>query len=128
MHHKNVITVLHCGPAKKFCAVTNTDRGHLLLLGTKAIQLKAAKYQNEMVKKENFNHCIRSGESRGRGNLGLKQMFKYWNIPHAGYSSFQPTLDVSGNCRSSVNAATKSMFIADSSFVTFCSKTSLCIS
>lgn len=36
---------------------------------------------------------------------------------------FQPTLDVNGNCRSSVNAATKSMFNADSKFVTFCGKT-----
>lgn len=53
------------------------------------------------------------------GNLVLKQMFKYWNIPNAGYSSFQPTLDVNGNCRSSVNAATKNMFNTGSNFVTF---------
>lgn len=36
---------------------------------------------------------------------------------------FQPTLDINGNCRSSVNAATKCMFNANSKFVAFCSKT-----
>lgn len=61
-------------------------------------------------------------------NLGLKQMFKYWNLPDGGYSSFQPALGVNGVCRSSVNAATKSMFNALGRFVTSCSKTSLCIS
>lgn len=87
MHHKNLITVLHCGPAEKLCAVTNTGRGHLLL-GTRATQLKAAKYQNEMVKKENFNHCMRSEDSRGGGILGLKQIFEYGKIPYAVFSSF----------------------------------------
>jgi len=62
------------------------------------------------------------------GNLGLKEMFGYWNIPNAGYSSFQPILDINGNCKSLVNATTKSMSNTESKFETFCSKRSLCIS